>query len=86
MKSNRSIVVFKFFCEQLSTYKLSIGDKLEVLYTDKLDVGSFEIEELYDVDTNQEIPTINPGKKGQKVKIKIPFENLKSGIVIRRKK
>ena len=66
--------------------KLSIGDKLEVLYTDKLDVGSFEIEELYDVDTNQEIPTINPGKKGQKVKIKIPFENLKSGIVIRRKK
>ena len=26
MKSNRSIVVFKFFCEQLSTYKLSIGD------------------------------------------------------------
>lgn len=66
--------------------KLSIGDKLEVLYTDKLDVGSFEIEELYDVDTNQKISTINPGKKGQKVKIKIPFENLKSGIVIRRKK
>ena len=55
-------------------------DEIAEEYSNKIKVCKL------DVDTNQEIPTINPGKKGQKVKIKIPFENLKSGIVIRRKK
>lgn len=66
--------------------KLSIGDNLEVLFPNNLDKGIFTIEKLFDVDTNDEIQTINPGKKGQKVKIVIPFEKLSPGTVIRRKK
>lgn len=66
--------------------KLSIGDRLEVLFWHSLAVGKFKIEELYDVDTGESIPTINPGKKGQKVRIKIPFNKLITGTVIRRKK
>ena len=37
-------------------------------------------------ETNNKIDTINPGVKGQLVKIKIPFENLPNGMIIRRKK
>ena len=66
--------------------KLSIGDSLEVLFPNTLDKGIFTIEKLFDVDTNEKIQTINPGKKGQKVKIVIPFDKLSSGTVIRRKK
>lgn len=66
--------------------KLSIGDSLEVLFPNTLDKGIFTIEKLFDVDTNEKIQTINPGKKGQKVKIVIPFDKLMSGTVIRRKK
>lgn len=66
--------------------KLSIGDSLEVLFPNTLEKGIFTIEKLFDIDTNEKIQTINPGKKGQKVKIVIPFDKLSSGTVIRRKK
>ena len=66
--------------------KLSIGDKLEVLFPNTMEKGNFVIEKLFDIDTDEEIMTINPGKKGQKVKIIIPFDKLMSGTVIRRKK
>lgn len=66
--------------------KLSIGDKLEVLFPNTIEKGNFVIEKLFDIDTDEEIMTINPGKKGQKVKIIIPFDKLMSGTVIRRKK
>ena len=65
--------------------KLSIGDKLDILYTDSLDIKEFEITELYDIDTNEKIDTINPGKKGQLVKIRIPYE-VSNRLIIRRKK
>lgn len=66
--------------------KLSIGDSLEVLFPNTLEKGIFTIEKLFDIDTNEKIQTINPGKKGQKVKIVIPFDKLSPGTVIRRKK
>ncbi len=65
--------------------KLSIGDNLEVLYPNEIEGKKFVIESLYDEKTDEEISTINPGRKGQVVKLKIPFE-LGSGIIIRRKK
>ena len=43
------------------------------------------IEKLYDVKNDKEIETINPGIKGQQVKIKIPYE-LVPGTIIRRKR
>ncbi len=65
--------------------KLSIGDKLEILLPDTIDDCSFIIEKLYDVKNNKEIETINPGIKGQQVKIKIPYD-LVPGTIIRRKR
>ena len=65
--------------------KLSVGDKLDILYPNSLDIKEFEITELYNIDTNENIDTINPGKKGQLVKIKIPYE-VSNRLVIRRKK
>ncbi len=65
--------------------KLSVGDTLEILIPNSIENNKFEIEELYDVETNEKIDTINPGRKGQQVKIKIPYE-VQQGYIIRRKK
>ncbi|MBR1884481.1 MAG: U32 family peptidase [Clostridia bacterium] len=65
--------------------KLSIGDSLEILSPHDMKERIFEITKLYDIDTGNEIVTINPGKKGQLVKMYIPFE-VEKGYVIRRKK
>lgn len=65
--------------------KLSIGDRLEILREDSFVECTFNIEELYDIKNGQPINTINPGIKGQLVKIKIPFD-ISNGVVIRRKK
>mgnify|MGYP004505081075 CR=1 FL=1 len=65
--------------------KLSLKDRLEILYSDKFDVDAFDIDELVDIKTNMNIDTINPGVKGQKVILKIPFE-VSNGTIIRRKK
>lgn len=65
--------------------KLSNGDILEVLIPNSIDNVAFEIEELYDVETKEKIDTINPGRKGQKVIMKVPCK-VEKGYVIRRKK
>lgn len=65
--------------------KLSLGDKLEILLPNSIEECSFIIEELYDIKNSKPIDTINPGIKGQQVKIKIPYD-LVSGTIIRRKR
>ena len=65
--------------------KLSIGDRLEILRPNTIEEAAFNIEGLYDIKNGQPIDTINPGIKGQQVKLKIPFE-LVPGTVIRRKR
>lgn len=65
--------------------KLSIGDKLEILLPNSIEECSFYIEELYDIKNGEGIQTINPGIKGQQVKIKIPYD-LVEGTIIRRKR
>ena len=65
--------------------KLSLGDRLEILRHDSFEECSFIIQKLYDIKNNEQIETINPGIKGQLVKIEIPFDIAK-GTVIRRKK
>ena len=65
--------------------KLSINDKLEILYSDKFSVDSFKIEELLDIKTKEKIECINPGIKGQQVILKIPYK-LQNNTIIRRKK
>ncbi|MDD3303420.1 MAG: U32 family peptidase [Clostridia bacterium] len=66
--------------------KLSVGDELEILYPNNLDLNTFTIEKLYNEKTNEKIETINPGIKGQLVKIYIPYDNLCKDLIIRRKK
>lgn len=65
--------------------KLSLGDRLEILLPDSIEECAFNIEELYDIKNDKPIETINPGIKGQQVKIKIPYD-LVAGTVIRRKR
>lgn len=65
--------------------KLSLGDTLEILVPNSIENNSFEITELCDAETKESIDTINPGRKGQQVIIKIPYD-VQKGYVIRRKK
>ena len=65
--------------------KLSVGDVLEIIAPNELDVKSFEITDLYDVNTEERVETVNPGVKGQSIKIKIPYE-VKEGYIIRKRK
>ena len=65
--------------------KLSVGDSLEIVLPDKLEPVEMVVDKLFDAETGEEIATVNPGVKEQKVKFKIPAE-VKAGYVIRRKK
>lgn len=71
--------------------KLSVGDTIEILVP-KLDkentlenIKEFKINEMFDYDTGAQISTVNPGKLGQKVKIRIP-QSVQKEWIIRRKK
>ena len=65
--------------------KLSVGDKLEILIPYKNEPQMFTIEKLYDVETKDEIQTVNPGKAGQAVKMNIPYK-VEKGWILRRLK
>ena len=65
--------------------KLSIGDTLEILIPGTIENYTFKIEKLWNTENDEEIETINPGKQGQTVKIKLPIE-CKKNWIIRRKK
>ena len=65
--------------------KLSLGDNLEILIPGKIEPYKFKIEKLWDAETDEEIDTVNPGKQGQQVKMKLPIE-CESGWILRRKK
>ena len=65
--------------------RLQLGDILEILIPNKLEPKIFTIEKMWDVETNEEIDHVNPGKEGQKVILEIPFE-VHEGWILRRKK
>lgn len=66
--------------------KLTVGDTLELLLPNKLESARFQIKELYDQDTKEQIETVNPGVKGQSVYIKIDIgEDIEKGYILRRK-
>lgn len=65
--------------------KLKIGDVLEIIIPGKIEPMQFEIEKLWDYETENNIESISPGVKGQKVKIKLPIL-CKKDWIIRRKK
>ena len=65
--------------------KLSIGDELEIIVPNKLEPIELKIEKLWDVETEDEIPTVNPGKAEQKVYLKLPIRVEKDWIIRRKK-
>ena len=65
--------------------KLQVGDKMEILIPYKLEPVQFTIENLWDYDTKEEIPSVSPGVKGQKVFMKLPIKCEKDWIIRREK-
>ena len=65
--------------------KLSVGDTLELIIPGKIDSLEFKIEGLWDAETLEEIPTVNPGKAEQKVILNIPTK-VEENWILRRKK
>jgi len=65
--------------------KLNVGDTLEILIPGTIENYEFKIEELWDSETGESIPCVNPGKLGQTVKMKLPIECEKNWILRRKK-
>lgn len=65
--------------------RLKVGDTLEIILPGQIEPIAFELDHLWDVEIDEVIDFINPGRANQKVKMKLPVE-AKSGYIIRRKK
>ena len=65
--------------------KLSVGDTLEILIPGTINNYVFTIDKLWDTETEEEIQTVNPGKLGQTVKLKLPIKCEKDWIIRRKK-
>ena len=65
--------------------KLKVGDTLEILIPGTIENYEFTIQELWNSETNESIPCVNPGKLGQTVKMKLPIKCEKEWIIRRKK-
>jgi putative protease len=65
--------------------RLKLGDTLEIIIPNQIEPKEFIIEKLWDAETDEEIEVVNPGKQGQKVKIKLPIKCEKNWIIRRKK-
>lgn len=65
--------------------KLTVGDTLEVIIPGQIENFKFTIDKLFDPETDEEIDTVNPGKIGQTVKLRIPIK-AEENWILRRKK
>lgn len=65
--------------------KLKVGDILEILIPNQIEPKQFTIEKLWDIETNEEIDQVNPGKAEQKVKMILPIP-VETNWILRRKK
>ena len=63
--------------------KLQVGDIMEIIVPNQLQPVEFKIEKLWDIDSNQEIDSVSPGVKGQKVKMMLPIKCEKDWIIRR---
>lgn len=65
--------------------KLTVGDTMEILIPEKIEPVVFEIQDLWDSETEEKITTVNPGKSGQTVLMELPIE-VENSWILRRKK
>lgn len=77
------------YMDNLSTIeirnRLQNGDTMEIILPGQIKPVVFNIDQLYDADTEEKIAFVNPGKAEQKVKMHLPIACQKD-LVIRRKK
>ncbi len=65
--------------------KLTVGDTLEIIIPGQIENYRFTIDMLWDPETDEEINSVNPGRAGQTVKIKLPIKVEKNWIIRRKK-
>lgn len=65
--------------------KLTVGDTMEILIPGEVEPVVFEIQDLWDSETEEKITTVNPGKSGQTVLMELPIE-VENSWILRRKK
>ena len=65
--------------------KLTVGDEMEIIIPGQIQAEKFKIENLWDIETDEPIETVNPGRAEQKVKTILPIQ-VKDNWIIRRKK
>ena len=65
--------------------KLKVGDELEIIVPGQIETVKFVIDKLWDIDTNEEITHVNPGKAQQKVIMTLPIKVEKDWILRRKK-
>ena len=65
--------------------KLSVGDEMEIIIPKQIETVKFTIDKLWDIETDEEIETVNPGKAEQKVKMILQIE-VKENWILRRMK
>lgn len=65
--------------------RLQVGDTMEIIVPGQISSYKFMIDELWDYETDEPIQFVNPGKLGQKVKMKLPI-NCDENWILRRKK
>lgn len=65
--------------------KLTVGDTLEILIPEQLEPYRFNIDALWDSETEEKIESVNPGKAGQTVLIHMPTK-VENDWIIRRVK
>ena len=58
---------------------------MEILIPGTIENKIFIIDKLWDSETGEEIETVNPGKQGQTVKMKLPIKCEKDWILRRKK-
>ena len=63
--------------------KLFVGDSLEIIIPRNIEIYKFKIDRLWDAETDKEIESISPGKKGQLVKIHLPIKCEQNWIIRR---
>ncbi len=65
--------------------KLQVGSQYEMIVPGKIEPEIITIDELYDIETNEKIDVVNPGKADQKVLMKLP-DSAENNYIIRGRK
>ena len=64
---------------------VGMDNQQKIILPDKIQPYVFHIEQLWDIETDEPIDYVNPGRANQKVKLKLPIP-VEEGYIIRRKK